>query len=153
MLAVLWMVWMERNKPIFEVYSGLAVKRWDHIWERVRLWVSLLVSVSGEFRNYLIYYYVRLDSIRSRRPFLGCYLVLSSVDSLSTLLYYAFLQFSIEAVSVHILNRRPWRLEAVGWLGLAGIVDVVMFALLPGGRGEKTNASVTTIPFRQLRKC
>lgn len=44
----IWVVWMERNKRTFEVYSGKEV---ELLWERVRFWASLQASSSGEFMN------------------------------------------------------------------------------------------------------
>lgn len=42
MFAALWVVWMERNKRIFELYSG---EEMGLLWQRVRSWASLWCSV------------------------------------------------------------------------------------------------------------
>lgn len=41
-------IWMERNKRIFEDYSGHVV---EELWDKVRFWSSIVASVSSEFRD------------------------------------------------------------------------------------------------------
>lgn len=50
-LAVNWVVWMERNKRIFEDYGGAGL---EELWERVKLWASLWASISREFKDYTL---------------------------------------------------------------------------------------------------
>ncbi|XP_040371882.1 uncharacterized protein LOC112192237 isoform X2 [Rosa chinensis] len=48
-LAVCWVVWLERNRRIFENYGG---SEREDMWERVKFWASLWVSISKEFKDY-----------------------------------------------------------------------------------------------------
>ncbi|XP_024195633.1 uncharacterized protein LOC112198748 [Rosa chinensis] len=48
-LAVVWVIWMERNKRLFENYGGVEK---EDLWERVKFWASLWVSISKEFKDY-----------------------------------------------------------------------------------------------------
>jgi RNAse (barnase) inhibitor barstar len=42
-------LWMERNRRIFEAYEGVGV---EVLWDRVRFWVALWASVSIVFKDY-----------------------------------------------------------------------------------------------------
>ena len=48
-LAVFWVLWLERNRRIFEDYEGLGV---GFLWEKVRFWAALWVSTSEAFKDY-----------------------------------------------------------------------------------------------------
>lgn len=48
MLAVFWVIWLERIKRKFENYSGDIE---ENSRERVRLWASLWASLSPAFRD------------------------------------------------------------------------------------------------------
>lgn len=52
-LAVFWNIWLERNKRIFEDYTGVGV---SDLWGRVRYWAALWASVSNDFKNYSLSY-------------------------------------------------------------------------------------------------
>lgn len=48
MLTIIWVVWMERNKWIFERARGEEIEHlWDRVWNLAMLWAS----VSPEFRD------------------------------------------------------------------------------------------------------
>jgi hypothetical protein len=49
MLAVFWVIWLERNKRIFDDFPGLCV---EGLWDRVNFWSALWTSVTPLFRNY-----------------------------------------------------------------------------------------------------
>ncbi|KAM0963163.1 hypothetical protein ACFX2A_022668 [Malus domestica] len=49
--AVFWNIWLERNKRIFEDYTGVGV---EVLWGRVKYWAALWASVSNVFNNYSI---------------------------------------------------------------------------------------------------
>ena len=51
-LAIVWLVWMERNKKLFETY-GVAER--EYMWERVEFLASLWASTSKVFRD--LHYY------------------------------------------------------------------------------------------------
>lgn len=44
MLAVILVVWMERNKRTFETYGGAEL---EELWERIKFWASLWASNLG----------------------------------------------------------------------------------------------------------
>ena len=48
-LAVIWVVWMERNKQIFEDYKGVGL---EELWLRVKYLAALWSSFLVEFRDY-----------------------------------------------------------------------------------------------------
>ena len=50
-LAVFWVVWMERNNRIFEDYGGVGL---EELWVRVKFWASLWASISKEFKDYTL---------------------------------------------------------------------------------------------------
>lgn len=47
-LAVLWVVWLERNISNFDNH---ARREGEELWEKVRVWSSLWASTSSEFRD------------------------------------------------------------------------------------------------------
>jgi len=47
--AILWNIWMERNRRIFQGHIGV---RAEELWDRVKFWASLWASVSGQFKEY-----------------------------------------------------------------------------------------------------
>jgi len=49
LLAVFWVIWMERNKRIFDDVNGLCV---EALWDRVCFWSALWASVTPLFRDY-----------------------------------------------------------------------------------------------------
>ena len=48
-LAVIWVIWMERNRRIFEDYKGVGL---EELWLRVKYLAALWSSFSAEFRDY-----------------------------------------------------------------------------------------------------
>ena len=48
-LAVFWVIWLERNQRIFEDKIGADQ---EELWDRIKFWSSLWVSVTHEFRDY-----------------------------------------------------------------------------------------------------
>jgi hypothetical protein len=48
-LAVIWVIWMERNRRIFEDYRGVGL---EELWLRVKYLAALWSSFSVEFRDY-----------------------------------------------------------------------------------------------------
>jgi hypothetical protein len=49
LLAVIWVIWMERNRRIFEDYRGVGL---EELWLRVKYLAALWFSFSVEFRDY-----------------------------------------------------------------------------------------------------
>ena len=49
-MAILWVIWLERNRRIFDNFKGVGV---EELWERVRFWSSLWASITPEFRDIL----------------------------------------------------------------------------------------------------
>ncbi|TQD89699.1 hypothetical protein C1H46_024693 [Malus baccata] len=47
-LAIFWNIWMERNKRIFEDYTGVGA---EELWGRVKYWAAFWASVTKEFNN------------------------------------------------------------------------------------------------------
>ena len=48
MQAVVWNLWLERNRRIFEDYKGVGVVE---LWDRVKFWVALWASTSLAFKD------------------------------------------------------------------------------------------------------
>ncbi|KAK9927793.1 hypothetical protein M0R45_024959 [Rubus argutus] len=48
-LAVFWVIWLERNQRIFEDKVGAGH---EELWDRIKFWSSLWVSVTHEFKDY-----------------------------------------------------------------------------------------------------
>ncbi|KAM2348663.1 hypothetical protein ACFX1X_012268 [Malus domestica] len=46
--AIFWHIWLERNKRIFEDYTGVGA---EELWGRVKYWAALWASVTKEFDN------------------------------------------------------------------------------------------------------
>jgi hypothetical protein len=51
MLAVIWVLWLERNRRIFEDVRGAGL---EELWIRVKYVAALGATVSSEFRDYSI---------------------------------------------------------------------------------------------------
>ena len=49
MLALFWVIWMERNRRICDDFPGLCV---EGLWDRIIFWSALWASVTSEFKNY-----------------------------------------------------------------------------------------------------
>ncbi|KAI5330832.1 hypothetical protein L3X38_020958 [Prunus dulcis] len=48
MQAVVWNLWLERNRRIFEDYKGVGVAE---LWDRVKFWAALWASTSIAFKD------------------------------------------------------------------------------------------------------
>ena len=48
MQAVVWNLWLERNRRIFEDYKGVGVAE---LWDRVKFWAALWASTSLAFKD------------------------------------------------------------------------------------------------------
>jgi hypothetical protein len=51
-LAVFWVLWIERNRRILKSMTEVGV---EDLWERVRFWVALWASVSEDFIASLVF--------------------------------------------------------------------------------------------------
>jgi hypothetical protein len=49
MLAVFWVIWLERNRRTFDNVPELCV---ESLWDRITFWSALWASVTAEFRHY-----------------------------------------------------------------------------------------------------
>ncbi|ONI36148.1 hypothetical protein PRUPE_1G572100 [Prunus persica] len=47
--SVFWIIWMERNRRIFEDYKGVRV---SDLWDRVKYWAAFWASVTKDFKDY-----------------------------------------------------------------------------------------------------
>ncbi|KAI5347538.1 hypothetical protein L3X38_000425 [Prunus dulcis] len=54
--SLLWNIWHERNRTIFDDYSGGSELE---IWERVKFWAALWASITMAFKDYSYSYIVR----------------------------------------------------------------------------------------------
>ncbi|CAL9019662.1 unnamed protein product, partial [Prunus brigantina] len=48
MQAVVWNLWLERNRRIFKDYKGVGVVE---LWDRVKFWAALWASTSLAFKD------------------------------------------------------------------------------------------------------
>lgn len=48
-IAILWVIWIDRYRGIFDKNKGVGV---EGLWKRVRFWSSLWPSVSSEFQEF-----------------------------------------------------------------------------------------------------
>ena len=49
MHAVIWNVWLEHNRRIFEVYKGVGVVE---LWDRVKFWAALWAPATTAFKDF-----------------------------------------------------------------------------------------------------
>lgn len=54
MLAIIWVVWIKRNRWVFEDTRGEEI---DNLWERLCFWASLWALVSSELRVCFLLFY------------------------------------------------------------------------------------------------